>query len=62
MLCFAIQYRSALEQLCSDRDMKLRQYKLLESEWKVAGELCDVLKVCFTHDSISISTINRMLE
>lgn len=45
MLSFALQYRSALDQLCSNRDMKLRRYELLESEWKVAKELCDVLKV-----------------
>jgi hypothetical protein len=45
MLYFALQYRSALDQMCSDRDMKLRRYELLESEWKVAKELCDVLKV-----------------
>jgi hypothetical protein len=47
MLRFALQYRTALDQMCSDRDMKLRQYELLEGEWKVAQELCDVLKVCF---------------
>lgn len=45
MLSFALQYRSALDQICGDRDMKLRKYELLESEWKVAKELCEVLRV-----------------
>jgi hypothetical protein len=46
MLTFALEYRSALNKLCGDRDMKLRHYELLESEWSVAKELCSVLKVC----------------
>jgi hypothetical protein len=54
MLSFALQYRSALDQLCSDRDMKLRQYELLESEWRVAKELCEVLKVRFPLIVVSI--------
>jgi hypothetical protein len=53
MLRFALEYRSALDQICGDRDMKLRQYELLECEWKVAQELCDVLKVRLPFISIS---------
>jgi hypothetical protein len=54
MLYFALQYRSALDHICSDRDMKLRRYELLESEWNVAKELCDVLKVSSAFISISM--------
>jgi hypothetical protein len=58
MLNFALEYRSALDHICSDRDAKLRQYELLESEWKVAKELCQVLKVRFLY-SISILISQR---
>jgi hypothetical protein len=54
MLYFALQYRSALDHICSDHDMKLRRYELLESEWNVAKELCDVLKVSSAFISISM--------
>ena len=48
MLSFALEYRSALDLICGERDTKqskLRQYELLESEWRVAKELHNVLNV-----------------
>ena len=47
MLKFAIEYRLAIDTITAERDMKLRNYELGKEEWKVAEELCDVLKVCF---------------
>jgi hypothetical protein len=55
MLEFALEYRGALDQICSDRDMKLCQYELLESKWKVAKDLSGVLTVGFLFVFISIS-------
>ena len=55
MLEFALEYRGALDQICSERDMKLCQYELLESEWKVAKELSGVLTVGFLFVFTSIS-------
>ena len=47
MLKFAIEYRLAIDTITAEHDMKLRNYELGKEEWKVAEELCDVLKVCF---------------
>jgi hypothetical protein len=49
MLRFAIKYRMALDTITAEQDMKLRDYELGREEWKVAQELCDVLKV--THST-----------
>jgi hypothetical protein len=45
MLNFAIEYRKAIDAISGDRDMELRQFELSESEWKIAIQLRDVLKV-----------------
>jgi hypothetical protein len=29
------------------RELDLHKYELESAEWKIAGELCDVMKVCF---------------
>ena len=42
---FAISYRSALDTVTADRDMKLRQFELSEEDWKMAAHLRDALKV-----------------
>lgn len=47
MLKFAIEYRSAIDTITAERSMKLRDYELGREEWKVAEELCEVLKVCY---------------
>ena len=46
MLCFALEYRAAIENITSDRKNNLRQFELQEDEWTIAEELRDVLKVC----------------
>lgn len=45
MLNFAIEYRVAIDAITAERNMKLRKYELGKEEWKVAKELCEVLKV-----------------
>lgn len=45
MLSFAVEYREAVDSLTSDRTMGLRQMELDEEEWKIAGQLCEILKV-----------------
>lgn len=46
MLDFAIQYRTAIDSLTSNRKLNLRKCELEDDEWKVAGNLCDTLKAC----------------
>jgi hypothetical protein len=45
MLCFAILYRKAIENITSDRRNDLQQFELSEEEWAIVQEVCDVLKV-----------------
>jgi hypothetical protein len=45
MLDFAIQHITAINAITRDHDMKLRQYELSEDDWKIAHQLCNVLKV-----------------
>jgi hypothetical protein len=45
MLNFAIEYRKAIDAISGDRGMDLRQFELSESEWRLATQLRDVLKV-----------------
>ena len=45
MLTFAAQYRSAIDTMTAARDLGLRKYELDQAEWKIVGELRDVLKV-----------------
>jgi hypothetical protein len=47
MLKFAIEYRLVISTIIAELDMKLHDYKLGKEEWKVAEELCKVLKVCY---------------
>ena len=46
MLDFAVKHITAINTITSDRDMKLRKYKLSEGDWDIARQLRDVLKVC----------------
>jgi hypothetical protein len=46
MLNFAVEHITAINTITADRDMKLRQYELSESDWAIARQLRDVLKVC----------------
>ena len=45
MLDFAVEHITAINTITADRDMKLRQYELSESDWAIAHQLRDVLKV-----------------
>lgn len=46
MLVFALKYRKAIDEISHDRQM--RKYELLEEEWELIQQLCDVLRVCCT--------------
>lgn len=45
MLNFALEYRNAIDILTADRQNELRAYELNDSEWIIATQLSDVLKV-----------------
>lgn len=45
MLSFALEYRTAIEGLTSERKNDLRQFELTEEEWEIVQELSDMLKV-----------------
>ena len=45
MLSFALEYQKAVGAITGDKKNDLQKYELAEEEWKVAGELCQVLKV-----------------
>ena len=47
MLKFAIEYCLAIDTITAERSMNLCDYELGKEEWKVAEELCEVLKVCY---------------
>ena len=47
MLVFALEYHKAINRITGDRDM--RKYELLEEEWGLVQQLCDVLQVHFAH-------------
>ncbi|PPQ81292.1 hypothetical protein CVT26_015194 [Gymnopilus dilepis] len=44
MLDFALKYRAAIDAMTATRDLDLRKYELVSAEWRIAGELRDVLK------------------
>jgi len=59
MLEFATHYHLAIDLMTAACDLDLLKYKLVPEEWKIAGELRDVLKVSyyytfhtFTHSKI----------
>ena len=45
MLDFAIEHITAINTITVDRNMRLWQYELSESDWDIARQLRDVLKV-----------------
>ena len=47
MLLFAVTYQEVLNTITGDQNMKLRQYEMDDKEWKIACQLCQVLKVSF---------------
>jgi hypothetical protein len=46
MLEYAINHRKAIDAVTQERDLELRQFELANSEWQIAVQLRDVLKVC----------------
>ena len=54
MLVFALEYHEAIDRITRDREM--RKYELLEEEWELVQQLCDVLKVCCAHSFCIAST------
>jgi hypothetical protein len=45
MLEFALEHKPALEKISGDLKYGLHQFELLQDEWRVAEQLCAVLKV-----------------
>jgi hypothetical protein len=45
MLKFALEFRTALDTIAGERDMKLRKYELNDAEWVIARQLGDLLEV-----------------
>ena len=43
MLTFALEYREAIDLISGDREM--RKYELMDEEWVLVQQLCDVLGV-----------------
>ena len=46
MLKFALDYKSIINTLTADRDLKLKKFELSDEDWDVAEQLRDCLKVC----------------
>ncbi|GLB45149.1 hypothetical protein LshimejAT787_2000540 [Lyophyllum shimeji] len=45
MLCFALEYRKAIDTMAADKDNGLRKFELDVREWQLAEQLCEVLAV-----------------
>ena len=56
MLDFALQYQKAINSISGERELELRQFELSASEWKIAEQLRDILKVC-SHVTCFISAV-----
>ena len=47
MLEFALRYHTAIDDIAGNKAAGLRRYELDGNEWKIARQLCDILKVFF---------------
>jgi hypothetical protein len=45
MLSFVLDYRSAIDTVTADKNLKLRKFELDDDEWKIVGDLVSVLEV-----------------
>ena len=45
MLSFAYTYRAAYNEITANREMGMRKYELLDTEWEIVDQLASVLKV-----------------
>jgi hypothetical protein len=58
MLEFAVNYHGAVDSMAGRLDLNLQKYKLEPMEWKIAGELHDVLKICLVSSPFTVSLMN----
>lgn len=57
MLVFALEYRTAVDDIAGNKTANLQQYELTDEEWQIAEQLHNTLKVSvclhiFSHTSI----------
>ena len=50
MLDFALEYHMAIDTMMNDQNNDLQKLELNRTEWKIVGQLCDILEV--THHSM----------
>ena len=51
MLEFAVRHRMAIDDIAGNKAANLRRYELCDEEWKIAEQLCEMLKVRVSHFS-----------
>jgi hypothetical protein len=49
MLNFTLKYCPAIDMMTATQDFDLHKYELVPADWRIAGELHDVLQVFFFH-------------
>ena len=47
MVKMAFKFHPVIDGITADKSLKLCKYKLDDDDWKVIGDLLQVLKVCF---------------
>lgn len=52
MVKLAFKFRPAIDDITADKSLKLRKYELDDDDWKVIGDLIQVLKVCFSSTAV----------
>ncbi|KAI9068874.1 hypothetical protein FKP32DRAFT_1560798 [Trametes sanguinea] len=63
MLNFAVDYRKAINTLCTTREHGLRAFELSRTDWAIASELRDVLKIFkdatlfFSRDTLNLAMV-----
>ncbi|KAJ8474625.1 hypothetical protein ONZ51_g7088 [Trametes cubensis] len=68
MLDMAVKYRKAVDVFCADKENKLRQYELSETEWKIAEQLQHALRIFkdatlfFSRDTPNLATVIPAME
>lgn len=45
MLAFALEYKTAVDDIAGNKVANMRQYELSDEEWRIAEQLHDTLKV-----------------
>jgi hypothetical protein len=45
MLCFALDYQQAIDEITGNHHMKLREYEMTKEEWDLVDQLAAVLLV-----------------